>query len=181
MPSSSHGCAHRLAHSTSLPHTFLRLSHVMLPTLRNIIRLLSSTLFLVVVILSPFPVSATPITSRDLPALSEDPSPKSSHMDHKAIFGIVFVLGLFLVIEVAYARVGSRVRFTRFIEVSNLICDTHDTVKQRLPSFRVFKFIEKAADAYVDAGSSTLPTHGGSGETGNFPTTSHSTQVHVWA
>ncbi|KAH9024199.1 hypothetical protein EDB85DRAFT_2150632 [Lactarius pseudohatsudake] len=145
----------------------------MLPTLRNIIRLLSSTLFLVVVILSPFPVSATPITSRDLPALSEDPRPKSSHMDHKAIFGIVFVLGLFLVIEVAYARVGSRVRFTRFIEVSNL--------KQRLPSFRVFKFIEKAADAYVDAGSSTLPTHGGSGETGNFPTTSHSTQVHVWA
>ncbi|KAH8986743.1 hypothetical protein EDB92DRAFT_2116347 [Lactarius akahatsu] len=147
----------------------------MLPTLRNIIRLLSSTLFLVVVTLSPFPASATPITSRDLPALSEDPSPKSSHMDHKAIFGIVFVLGLFLLIEVAYARVGSRVRFTRFIEVSNL-CDTHDTMMQRLSSFRVFKFIEKAADAYVDSGSSTLPTHGGSGGTGNFPTTSHSAQ-----
>ncbi|KAH9073486.1 hypothetical protein EDB83DRAFT_76171 [Lactarius deliciosus] len=150
----------------------------MLPTLRDIIRLLSSTLFLVVVTLSPFPASATPITSRDLPTLSEDPSPKS-HMDHKAIFGIVFVLGLFLLIEVAYARVGSRVPFTRFIEVSNL-CDTHDTVMQRLSSFRVFKFIEKAADAYVDAGSSTLPTHGGNGGTGNFSTTSHSTQVDVW-
>ncbi|KAH8986048.1 hypothetical protein EDB86DRAFT_3083084 [Lactarius hatsudake] len=145
----------------------------MLPTLRNIIRLLSLTPFLVVVTLSPFPASATPIISRDLPALSEDTSPKSPHMDHKAIFGIVFVLGLFLLIEVAYARMGSRVPFTRFIEVSNLM--------QRLSSFRVFKFIEKAADAYVDAGSSTLPTHGWSGGTGNFSTTSHSTQVHVSA
>ncbi|KAH9175573.1 hypothetical protein EDB89DRAFT_1903696 [Lactarius sanguifluus] len=145
----------------------------MLPTLRNIIRLLLSTLFLVVVTLSPFPASATPITSRDLPTLSEDPSPKSSHMDHKAIFGIIFVLGLFILIEVGYARVGSREPFTRFIEVSNLM--------QRLSTFRVFKFIEKAADAYVDAGSSTLPTHGGSGGTGNFSTTSHSTQVHVLA
>ncbi|KAH9060143.1 hypothetical protein EDB87DRAFT_1728898 [Lactarius vividus] len=155
-------------HLPPFPITFSKLSHVMLPTLRNIIQLLSSALFLVVVVLSPFPASATPITSRDLPAFSEAPSPKSSHMDHKAIFGIVFVLVLFLLIEVAYARVGSRAPFTRFIEVSNSM--------QRLSSLRVFKFIEKAADAYVDAGPSTLPTHGGSGGTGNFSTTSHSTQ-----
>ncbi|KAH9073488.1 hypothetical protein EDB83DRAFT_76826 [Lactarius deliciosus] len=117
-------------------------------------------------------------------------------MDHKAIFGIIFVLGLFFLIEVGYACVGFRVRFARFIEVSNCafrpssgklvsqqasnytaICTTSDTVMERLSSFRIFKFIEKAADAYVDAhdinaASSTPPTHGRSGGPGNF---SHST------
>ncbi|KAH9033625.1 hypothetical protein EDB85DRAFT_1099967 [Lactarius pseudohatsudake] len=143
--------------ATTLPHTLLRL-----PTLRNIIQLRSSNL-LVVVTLSSFPVSATPNTPRDLPAFSEAPSLKSSRMDHKTIFGIVFVLGLFLLIEVGYACIGFRVRFTRFIEVSNLM--------QRLSSFRVFKFIKKAADARA---ASTLPTHGGSGGPDNISTSSHS-------
>ncbi|KAI9442942.1 hypothetical protein H4582DRAFT_1145526 [Lactarius indigo] len=152
-------------------------THIVLPTLCNIIQFLSSDL-LVVVILSSFPAPETPITPRDLPS----PSPKSFHMDHKAIFGIVFVLGLFLLIEVGYACVGWRVRFTWFIEVSKLICDTSNTVMKRLSSFRVFKSVEKAADAHVDAhdvgaASSTLPTHGGSSGTGNFSTIFHSAQV----
>ncbi|KAH8986050.1 hypothetical protein EDB86DRAFT_2294642 [Lactarius hatsudake] len=123
--------------STTLPHTLSRL-----PTLRNTIQLRSSNL-LVVVTLSSFPAPAAPITPRDLPAFSEAPSLESSLMDHKATFGIVFVLGLFLLIEVGYACVGFRVRFTRFIEVGNSICDTSDIVMQRLSSFRVFKFIKK--------------------------------------
>lgn len=173
-----HPSSHRPAPpSTALPHTLLRL-----PTLRNIIQLRSSNL-LVVVTLSSFTASANPITPRDLPAFSEAPSLKSSRMDHQAIFGIVFVLGLFLLIEVGYACIGFRVRFTRFIEVSSsilaAICDTSDIVMQRLSSFRVFKFIKKAADACVaaydvSAASPTLPTHGGSGGPGNFSTISHS-------
>ncbi|KAH8986740.1 hypothetical protein EDB92DRAFT_2020966 [Lactarius akahatsu] len=156
--------------SATFPHTLLRL-----PTPRNVIQLRSSNL----VALSSFLAPATSITPRDLPAFSEAPSLKSSRMDHKAIFGIVFVLGLFLLIEVGYACVGFRVRFTRFVEVSNSICDTSDIVMQRLSSFRVFKFIEKAADACVDAydvsvASSTLPTHGGSGGPDNFSTISQS-------
>ncbi|KAH9018126.1 hypothetical protein EDB84DRAFT_1520134 [Lactarius hengduanensis] len=138
--------------STTLPHTLLRL-----PTLRNIIQLRT-------------------VEPTHLPAFSEAPSLKSSRMDHKTIFGIVFVLGLFLLIEVGYVCIGFRVRFTRFIEVSNSI---RDIVMQRLSSFRVFKFIKKAADARADAydvsaASPTLPTHGGSGGPNNISTISHS-------
>ncbi|KAI9442946.1 hypothetical protein H4582DRAFT_2072011 [Lactarius indigo] len=180
----------------------IEVTHTMLPTLRNIIPLLSPNLLFAVVTLSPFLASATPITPRDLTIFSEASNSKSPHMDHKAIFGIVFVLGLFLLIEVGYACVGSRARFNEVSDRASLsrslpsqgtfvslqhasnftgICATSETVNQILSSLRVFKFIEKAADAYVDANDvgspPTPPTHGGSGGMGDF---SHSTQMHTW-
>lgn len=65
------------------------------PTLHNIVRLLSmSPLFrVVIVLLAPFPALAIPIAPQDPPASSEPPNPESSHMDHKVIFGIIFVIG----------------------------------------------------------------------------------------
>lgn len=141
-------------------------------TLRNVVRLISSNSLSVVVVLVPFPaLAAIPIAPQDPPAFSESPSPESSHMNHRVIFGIVFVLVLFLIIEVGYACVGSRMPFTWFTEVNNLICAASVTVMQILSTLRLFRFFEKTADAIVDASS----TRGRSGGTANPSTISHPT------
>ncbi|KAI9453250.1 hypothetical protein BJY52DRAFT_1289873 [Lactarius psammicola] len=138
-------------------------------TLYNIL-LSSNLLFFVVVALAPFPAYAIPIPPP--PAFSEPPSPESSHIDHRVIFGIVFVLVLFLIIEVGFARVGSRMPFTWFVEINNLICAASVIVMQRLSSLRLFRFFEKAADAIVDANPvSTIP----------LPSISRPAPVHVRA
>lgn len=126
----------------------------MSPTLYNIVEHFSTKLVLVVVgLLAPFPALAIPIALQDPPAFSEPvtPIPESSHIDHRIIFGIVFVLVLFIIIEIGYAYVGSRTPPIRFIEVINLIYATSATAMQMLSSLRLSRFFEMTADANVDA------------------------------
>ncbi|KAH9175576.1 hypothetical protein EDB89DRAFT_322217 [Lactarius sanguifluus] len=152
------------------------------PTLHNIIQFLSLILLFVFVTLAPFPVLAIPTPPQVSPAFSEPPNPESSHMDHRVVFGIVFVLLLFLIIEVGYACVGSRMPFTWFVEINNLICAAAVTLIQRLSSLRLFSFFEKAADSIVDANDvGASSTRGRSGGTGNLPTLSRPAPVHVRA
>ncbi|KAH8977067.1 hypothetical protein EDB92DRAFT_877601 [Lactarius akahatsu] len=154
------------------------------PTLNKIVQFLSLILLFVFVTLAPLPVLAIPMPPQDSPAFSEPPNPESSHMDHRVVFGIVFVLLLFLIIEVGYACVGSRMPFTWFVnwfvEINNLICTAAVTLIQRLSSFRLFSFFEKAADSIVDASEvGTSSTRGRSGGTDNLPTISRPAPVHV--
>ncbi|KAH9073481.1 hypothetical protein EDB83DRAFT_75997 [Lactarius deliciosus] len=149
------------------------------PTLNNIVHFLSSILLFAFLTLAPFPVLAIPIPPQDSPAFSEPPNPESSHMDPRVVFGIVFVLLLFLIIEVGYACVGSRTPFTWFVEINNLICAAAVMLIQRLSSLRLFSLFEKAADSIVDVGDvGTSSTRGRSGGTDN-PTISRPAPVHV--
>lgn len=111
---------------------------------------------------------------------SEPVIPESSHMDHKIVAGIVFVFVLFVIIEVVYACIGSRIPLTRFIEVTDQICTASATVMQIISSLRIYRFFEKAADAIVDANDvHASSTHTQNGGTGNLSTISRPSPVQV--
>ncbi|KAH8986040.1 hypothetical protein EDB86DRAFT_2293234 [Lactarius hatsudake] len=93
---------------------------------------------------------------------------------------VLMSLVLFLIIEVGYACVGSRMPFTWFAEINNLICAAAVTLIQRLSSLRLFSFFEKAADSIVDASDvGASSTRGRSGGTVNLPTISRPAPVHM--
>jgi len=147
-------------------------------TLSDIVQLLSSNPLFVVVVLSPFPALAAPIAPQS-PSASP-PGPGSSHIDHRVIFGIVFVLVFFLTIELGFACVGSRMPLTWFVEINKQIYAASVTVMQRLSSLRLFRLFEKVTDTFVDTNDvGTSATRGRSGGTGNLSTISRPAPVHV--
>ncbi|KAI9442949.1 hypothetical protein H4582DRAFT_1921467 [Lactarius indigo] len=152
-------------------------------TLHNILQPFSLVPLFVFVALTPFLVLAIPIPPQGHPAFPGPPNPKSSnaHLDHRVIFGIVFVLSLFLIIEIGYACVGFRMPFIWFVKVNNLICAASVKLMRRLSSLSFFSFFEKAADAIIDGNVGASSARGRSDGTGNLSTISRPAPLHARA